>query len=401
MEEEVQDYCVGWTPDVASASCTSNMLFSKDAWRYQKSEDIWGVSIAGEYGVYGGGGYILKLENGLAPSRLILQELKQYRWINRETRAVFLEFTLYNANTNLFAYMVFLTEFTELGGMVTWSNIYPFRAYQHTGALGTFAMLCYFVYMIVMIYGFVKLIIKCRKAGCCQFMKDVWNVVDVSCLVLSLIGVVMWALRYAYAKQSLQVYYDDMRAFINFQHVVIWDVVFNVIIGTLVFIATLRILRILGYNKRMTQLAAVISNASESLAGFGIVFSIVFWAYVSFGYLLFGLYLYEYRNLFATLGSLANALIGKNSLDSMIRAVPNWSQMYYFTYVFFVILTLMTMFAAILNQSISEVRADLMKVPETYGIMDILGSSLKDVLSIAFKFKGANVPEKDIPTRSK
>ncbi|XP_033737951.1 uncharacterized protein LOC117325653 isoform X2 [Pecten maximus] len=399
--EEDRDYCVGWTQDLTSTSCTSNMLFSQDAWRYQHSEDIWGVAIAGSFGVYGGGGYILKLENDLTNAELILSELQRFKWINRETRAVFLEFTLYNANANLFAYVIFLAEFTELGGLVTWSNIYPFRAYQHTGALGTFAMLCYFIYMIVMIYGTVKLILKFRKAGCCQFVKDVWNVIDTLCAILSFIAVVMWGLRYSYSKQSLAIYYDDKRAFINFQHVVIWDIVFNVIVGILVFIATIRILRILGYNKRMTQLAAVISNAAADLSGFAVVFGIVFFAYVSFGYLLFGIYIYEYRNLFTSLGSLANALIGKNSLDSMIRAVPNWSQMYYFTYVFFVILTLMTMFAVILNQSISEVRADLMKIPQTYGIMDVLGNSVKDILGMAFKFKNKEEPEKENKARNK
>ncbi|XP_021376367.1 uncharacterized protein LOC110465104 isoform X2 [Mizuhopecten yessoensis] len=399
--EEDNDYCVGWSTDPAGSGCTNSKLFTQNAWTYKHSEDIWGVAIAGNFEVYGGGGYILKFENGLATSRLILEELKTMKWINRETRAVFLEFTLYNANTNLFTYVIFLAEFTELGGLVTWSNIYCFRAYQHTGALGTFAMLCYFIYMIVMIYGTVKLILKFRKAGCCQFVQDVWNVIDTCCALLSFVAVVMWGLRYSYSQQSLAVYYDDKRAFINFQHVVIWDIVFNVITGILVFIATIRILRILGYNKRMTQLAAVISNAAADLSGFVVVFGIVFFAYVSFGYLLFGIYIYEYRNLFTSLGSLANALIGKNSLDSMIRAVPNWSQMYYFTYVFFVILTLMTMFAVILNQSISEVRADLMKVPQTYGIMDILGNSVKDILGVAFKFKSKGEPEKENSARNK
>ncbi|XP_060073664.1 uncharacterized protein LOC132553437 [Ylistrum balloti] len=397
--EEDRNYCVGWTEDLPTAGCTSNQLFTQDAWRYEHSENIWGVAIAGNFDVYGGGGYILKLENDITKARIILDELQRYKWINRETRAVFLEFTLYNANTNLFAYVIFLAEFTELGGLVTWSDIYSFRAYQHTGALGTYAMLCYFIYMIVMIYGCVKLILKFRKAGCLQFLKDAWNVIDTICTLLSFVGVVMWGLRYSYSKQSLKVYYDDPTAFINFQHVVIWDIVFNVITGILVFIATIRILRILGYNKRMTQLAAVISNAASDLAGFGVVFGIVFFAYVSFGYLLFGIYIYEYRNLFTSLGSLANALIGKNSLDSMIRAVPNWSQMYYFTYVFFVILTLMTMFAVILNQSISEVRADLNKTPQTYGIMDVLGNSVKDILGMAFKMKSKEAPEKENASR--
>lgn len=160
---------------------------------------------------------------------------------------------------------------------------------------------------------------------------------------------------------------------------------FNIIMAILVFIASLRILRILGYNQKLTEIITVVSNAATEIIGFGFVFGIVFGAYVIFGYLIFGRTLYEYRSIFTSWGTLTNALIGKNSLDTMMMAAPQLAQFYYFTYVFCVLFTLITMFAAILNKSITDVRGDANKKGDLFGIVDMLTKSFKDLVGIAYK----------------
>ncbi|XP_033737918.1 polycystic kidney disease protein 1-like 2 [Pecten maximus] len=392
-EEDEQSYCVGWNGDT-SPVCSSPNFYSMDAWRYQRSEDIWGTPITGEYETYGGGGYILKLENGLQNSRYIVQELVKYHWINRATRAVFLEFTLYNANTNLFLYLIFLTEFTENGGLLTWVDVYPFRPYQHTGALGAYAMFCYLIYLIVLIYGTVEVVKKIIKQRF-RFITDLWNMTDLSCVILSYIGVILWCLRFVYASQSMAIYYEDKDAFINFQHVVVWDVTFNVIIGIIVFVATIRLLRMMGYNRRMTQLASVISNASSDLSGFALIFGIGFFGWVLLGYFLFGSTMREYRSVFTTWGSLSNSLIGKNKLDAMTRAAPNFANFYFFTYVIFIMLILMTVFSAILNQSITTVRSDINKQPDAYGIMNILLKYISGLRNLIYSGRNEDMIHSD------
>ncbi|XP_033737929.1 polycystic kidney disease protein 1-like 2 [Pecten maximus] len=382
-EEDEQSYCVGWN-DNTSTNCDSAYLYSADAWRYQRSEDIWGTPITGDYETYGGGGYILKLENGLDSSRYIGEELVAYQWINRETRAVFLEFTLYNANTNLFVYMVFLAEFTENGGLLTWVDIYPFRPYQHAGALGVYALICYIIYIIAMLFGTIKLILKLRKDGC-QCLRVSWNLVDVLCVLMSFIAVSVWILRFVYTKQAMNLYYNDKKAFINFNHVVIWDMIFNIISSMLVFISNIRLLRLLGYNKKMSELASVITNAATDLFGFGIIFSIAFLAWAMFGFLVFGSQMNDYRSVFTAMGSLCNSLIGKNKLDIMVQASPTLAKLFYFSYVLFVMMILMTIFAVILNQSITDVRSDTARNPDTFGIVDLLTNSVYAILGISRK----------------
>ncbi|XP_060073663.1 polycystin-1-like protein 2 [Ylistrum balloti] len=382
-DEDDRSYCVGWN-DNTSSTCNSPYLYSMDAWRYQQSEDIWGTPITGDYGTYGGGGYILELENRLESSRLIVEELIRYRWINRETRAVFLEFTLYNANINLFVYMVFLTEFTGNGGLLTRVDVHPFRPYQHTGALGVYALICYLIYVFALLFGTIKLILKLKSDGF-RCLRVSWNLVDMLCVVMSLVAVTVWVLRYIYTKHAMNLYYNNIDSFINFNHVVIWDLVFNIISSILVFIANIRLLRLLGYNKRMSELASVISNAAADLLGFAIIFSIAFLAWAMCGYLIFGSQMYDYRSVFTAIGSLSNSLIGKNKLDIMIHASPTLAKLFYFSYVLFVMMILMTIFAVILNQSINTVRSDTAKCPNTFGMIDLLTKTVYALLGITKK----------------
>jgi hypothetical protein len=52
-------------------------------------------------------------------SKLILNDLYRYTWIDRSTRAVLTEFTLYNVRANVFIYVSLLCEFSIIGGVFT------------------------------------------------------------------------------------------------------------------------------------------------------------------------------------------------------------------------------------------------------------------------------------------
>jgi len=69
---------------------------------YQKSNVVKAPIINGQVSTYGGGGYVKSLAINSADTGGIIDSLKLLGWIDRGTRAVFLDFTVYNANINLF-----------------------------------------------------------------------------------------------------------------------------------------------------------------------------------------------------------------------------------------------------------------------------------------------------------
>lgn len=392
-EEDTDTYCFNWSK-FNKSNCdfvsTPESYFTNDAWRYTDPNDIWGIAIVGEYNTYGGGGYIVNFEIDLINSKNVINELRKNNWIDRQTRAVFMEYTLYNANVNLFAYVIFLVELTETGKVVTWNDFQTFRPYQSVGATGTYVTICYLIYLVVLLVSTIKTIIRLKSEGV-SYLRSFWNKLDVFCYILSYMSIAVWVLRLIYTQKAMAKYYDDKESFINFQHIVLWNYIFNLSSGILLFLATIRILRILGYNKRFTQVFAVLTRAWKGLLGFGILLSCLLFAYAALGYIYFGRNTRNYRSLFVSFGSLANSVIGKNSVQAMVEVSKTFALFYYITYVFVVIFIFISTFVAIMNESISAVKAEVDQ-QNTYGITDVITNTLKSVLWFAFKRR---VPSKD------
>jgi len=70
---------------------------------YSSEEQLKEDSYWGQVAVYGGGGYTQLLPNTSDALKQVFEQLQADEWIDAGTRAVFIDFTLYNPNDNLFA----------------------------------------------------------------------------------------------------------------------------------------------------------------------------------------------------------------------------------------------------------------------------------------------------------
>ena len=69
----------------------------------------------GKRGLYGGGGYVADLGKSQRHASSLMEQLISSDWIDVYTRAIFIEFTVYNPNVNLFAFVNLLMEFPRTG----------------------------------------------------------------------------------------------------------------------------------------------------------------------------------------------------------------------------------------------------------------------------------------------
>ncbi|VDI61828.1 polycystin 2 [Mytilus galloprovincialis] len=355
--EEKRQHCVSWKPRNSTCPAAENSFLTKDAYRYRSAEELHSMPFAGGYDVYGGGGYIQDFPNNRDSVNTILNEIKTHRWMDRRTRALLIEFSLYNSNIKLITFSTFAVEFTDTGNVLAYTFTQSFRPTLLTDATGAFSILFYFIYIIALIIATVKIIGKFRDQGC-DFFKAAWNVIDLITVVLSYVAIAVWIVKYIQTSRALKR-----------------------IVGIIVFTATLRILKALGYNKRCAELVTVVKHAAPQLFSFFVVFGLGFFGFVILGHLLFGSSMFDYHNMLTASGSLANTLIGRNSLDKMVAAAPSFAQVYFFVYVLFIIFILLTMFAAILNQSITEVRANYQN-ESPIGILDLIKGAFTDLLGL-------------------
>ena len=70
-------------------------------YRFESSESLESIPITAGIRTYGGGGYIQRLTGPIQKLELKLQELIEENWIDNRTRALLVEFSVYNAQVRI------------------------------------------------------------------------------------------------------------------------------------------------------------------------------------------------------------------------------------------------------------------------------------------------------------
>lgn len=320
----------------------------------------------------------MKLDVNRDVSVKIFTELILHNWFDERTRAVILEFTQYNANTNLFVYTKFVAEFPEVGGFIPFIDIQVFRLLHKTGSKGTFILFLQFIFVLIVLAATLKClydIFTDPKA----FFKSAWNLLDVAALLMSYASISVYICQRIILQKTLDKFQKDRNEYVGFENLAFFAFFVNMFFALLVFLLSVRVSRILGYSGKIDEMAAVISNAARDLVGFVIIFGITYFAFVNWGSLLFGKDTAKYRDLFHTYGTLTEAVIGKNRLRTILTSKPGYAEFYYFLFVVFVLFTLVTMAASILNFSISMVKKEQEKLAPT-NIVEVIFDRLGKVI---------------------
>lgn len=143
------------------------------------------------YKTYKGGGYVVSLGRTYDRAKSLLEDLRSQNWLDQLTRAVMIDFSLYNANVNLFVAVTLSFEMTSMGSVIQDYQIKIFRLYDHIGGYGIIVYLFEFLFVAFTIYSAIHetlLIIKQRRA----YFDKFWNVISFVTSVLSLAAIGMY-----------------------------------------------------------------------------------------------------------------------------------------------------------------------------------------------------------------
>jgi polycystin 1L2 len=123
--EDKDSYQPGWVNET-SVTYSSSIC---QAFNYSTQDELDTYVLVGDYGSYGGDGYVYEFVGRLSSLQSNLSQLHQLGWIDTQTRAVIIQLTLYNPNVQLFTSLTFLTEFLSTGGVHPTSRFEPMNFY--------------------------------------------------------------------------------------------------------------------------------------------------------------------------------------------------------------------------------------------------------------------------------
>ncbi|XP_064116177.1 polycystin-2-like [Macrobrachium nipponense] len=359
--------------DVYSPSAEDKSPFGIDingtAWEYTSEKDMNGSSHWGKIATYSGAGYYQDLAMNKSVSKDILGTLREKLWIQRGTRAVFIDFTVYNANINLFCVIKIVFEFPATGGLIPSWSFRTVKLLRYVTPLDHFVMACEFIFVFFIIYYIIEEALEIKTLKCAYF-KNMWNILDIIVILISFLCIGFSVFCTMTITGKLEELLEDPNTFSDFEFLGYWQTQFNSAVAVCVFFAWFKLFKYISFNKTMTQLSSTLSRCAKDVAGFAIMFFIVFFAFAQLGYLLFGTQVEDFSSFLNAVFTLLRTILGDFNFHDIEEANRILGPLFFLSYVFFVFFVLLNMFLAIINDTYSEVKAEIAHQRNEFEIAD-------------------------------
>ena len=167
--------------------------------------------------------------------------------------------------------------------------------------------------------------------------------------------------------------------YVNFVTISIWDEMFGLVLACVVFVSTIKFIKMLKFNRRMSMLGDTIKLATKDLKMFSITFFIYYTAFCFMGYLLFGSKLPNYGTFAGTFEALFAFALGDFDFEAFEDAHRIMGPVFFFLYVGIVYIGLMGMFLTIIYDAFAQVKANADMRSNDYEIVDFMMRKFKGV----------------------
>ncbi|XP_065681237.1 uncharacterized protein LOC105847748 isoform X2 [Hydra vulgaris] len=373
--EETRDFDFNWSLPVKYKSAINP---STMPWRYQTWKDLDGYPYSAYFDTYYGGGYVIEIFPKWK-NKALLDQLKKLRWIDRQTRAIIIEFALFNVATNYFSMVTMILELPASGGVIPNFSILTFKLYASTKGTGVAMLGSQILFIIIMFVFAIRECCVLYRTGWKYFL-EFWNLIEIALILLSVFAVGFFFYKDHLAKVLLQrMPTKKPQSFINFQFASYWDLTYIYIVSLIVFFVTLKFIKLLRFNRRVSMLSSTLKAAWYPLSIFGIFFVIIMCSVVSSTTIAFGMVLEGYQNCFKTVSSVVLLLLGNFSYGQFEFANSLLGPIFVFGFNVIVNWVIMSMFISIITDIFAVVRANLAYQDNDYEMVDFVMEQFKDL----------------------
>lgn len=242
----------------------------------------------GQLSTYSGeGGYIVKLSLNKTIAIQTIEKLKENLWIDRGTRAVFIDFTTYNPNINLYVVTKLIAEFPATGGMFTSWQFRTLNLLENSSQAQIGLYICFIMFLFFIIYYLIEEFFEIKALGFIPYLQSSgWNYLDLFIILISIALVFFLICRqYIITKIFDEAYSAELTDHgyemnvgnqtvsleidtYQFDTLGFWSAQFSNILAVLSFVAWIKIFKYISFNKTMSQLSSTLSRVCIDLVRF-------------------------------------------------------------------------------------------------------------------------------------
>ena len=148
INEEKTAFSPHWLRFNSSFVPLATNLNVYNSFQYSTASQLKSYPHTAVFNTYMGGGYVFKMQGNINDLSANLSLLRASNWIDKQTSALFLEFTLFNPNLNLFEYCSLTFEILPTGSIWNSAEFYSLEVFDvNNGALLSFKIIMILIYV--------------------------------------------------------------------------------------------------------------------------------------------------------------------------------------------------------------------------------------------------------------
>ncbi|XP_072882775.1 polycystin-1 [Hemitrygon akajei] len=335
------------------------------------SDDSAGRWSTQEMATHDSDGYTLELGNNSEVSRAILEDLNQNGWIDAKTQALFVEFTQYSQDVNLYAVVKLVVEFQPTKPTRPTIDIKPFSLLHSDQGLNLLLMSM----VLLLLFSFVFLCteaVAMRRAGLSYF-KERQKYLQLLIILLSILIPIFHFSRLRLADMQLDHHKRNRWAFVSFSRVALLSETATGFAALLLTVLTLKIVGQLRFFRRWCVFGKTFQYTFQELTVATLVFFLLVLAYAQCGYMIFSPTLEDFRTFKHTVLSLVAFSRGAVALQHALRKFPFTASVYFASYLLCLVWITRNLFSAIIIQNYRHVRAEMYRPaiePQDYEMIE-------------------------------
>ncbi|KAK4813933.1 hypothetical protein QYF61_003003 [Mycteria americana] len=346
--EDTSDYGEHW-----NTSVFGNSSDLSSAWQYQSQSKLRGYPIWGRLAIYRGGGYVIHLGTDPKNASRILQYLFNNVWLDTFTRAVFVEFTVYNANVNLFCIISLMFETNALGAFFTSAELQSVRLYPYTNSLHIFVVAAEVIYFLFIVY-YMIVQGKLMKTLRWRYFHSKWNLLEMAIILISWSALSVFVKRTILGTRDISYYQEHKEDCVSFNETARADAVLGYLIAFLVLLSTVKLWHLLRLNPKLNMITSTLRRAWGDISGFITVIAIMFLAYSIATNLIFGWKLYSYKTLFDSAETMVSLQLGIFNYEEVLDYNPILGSFLIGSCIIFMTFVVLNLFISVILVAFSE-----------------------------------------------
>ncbi|XP_048575605.1 uncharacterized protein LOC5520271 isoform X3 [Nematostella vectensis] len=379
-EDKTRYYLPQWLPVPGDVPYANLTRLCPRPWRYSTAVELGFSPSWGYFHTYNGGGYVADLgyDNGTAFQ--VSTTLQSNRWMSSQTRAVLLEFTIFNVNTNYLTVSTFYYESRPTAFGKPYQRIESLALYGTESGAYEFYLVCVLLFMLLTVYYVVQEMRQVYKGGKGYF-KEPWNWVELLQSISAASVVVCNIIKEKTLLEAITELRKNPFVTVSFQKAVMIQEAENIALSFTVFFATMKLLRLIRFNPHIIIFSFSLDKSKELLLSYSAILITVFLGYGFLFHLVFGSSLFQCSTMLNTMYFELLLSIGeKMKLDNLRQESEILGPLIGFPFKLLLIFIFMNFFVAILNDAYEDVNTNTDRKGEQFEMSDFIIQRLKEML---------------------